>query len=226
MIHNTNPAIYLVLNLLTEVSYNADHDHVICAGDMISKGPSSGEVIKQLISMKASCVRGNHEDRILLTHQGMKSHGLISTSFRETEQQERPSSSGPEDSEKPPRSQKTAAAFDNSHRGESAERDLASSLSQTQIQYLSSCPVILRLGPIPEIGDALVVHGGLVPGVDLEKQDPVSVMNMRTLDLETRVPSRSAEGTAWNEVCLCSLPPSSFPANPHPSSSSIPPKST
>lgn len=204
----------LVLNLLVEVSYNADHDHVICAGDMISKGPSSGEVIDQLISMKASCVRGNHEDRILLIHQEMKSHGLIPTAsffhHHKTKKQQQllhPTLLPTKQSAKSPLPQgKSAAVGDKSHRSnnsnnkESADRNLASSLSNQQIEYLSSCPVILRLGSVPGMGETLVVHAGLVPGVELEKQDPVSVMNMRTLDLETRVPSRSAKGTAWNEV--------------------------
>lgn len=195
-------------NLLAEVSFNADHDHLICTGDIISKGPSSGEVINLLISLKASCVRGNHEDRILLTHQDLKSRGLIPKSSHEPAQQQeqRPSSrSISRDSENSPLSRRktTTVAVDPSHRGESADRDLASSLTPTQIQFLASCPVILRLGPIPGMGETLVVHGGLVPGVELEKQDPVSVMNMRTLDLETQVPSRSPEGVAWNEVCTC-----------------------
>ena len=193
----------LVLNLLVEVSYNADHDHVICAGDMISKGPSSGDVVNQLISMKASCVRGNHEDRILLIHQDMKSHGLIPTSGIHKTKQQLDSTLPLQDPANSPLPREKTAAGDKSHRSkESADRDLARSLSNKQIEYLSSCPVILRLGSVPSMGDTLVVHAGLVPGVKLERQDPVSVMNMRTLDLETRVPSRSAQGTAWSEVCV------------------------
>lgn len=190
--------------------------------------------------MKASCVRGNHEDRILLTYQDLKSRGLIPQpqSFHETEQQRQQqerqqqpfpsiiSRNFPRDSEEEEK-KKTVAVNHQSDRGESADRDrdLARSLTPTQIQYLYSCPVILRLGLIPGMGETIVVHGGLVPGVELEKQDPVSVMNMRTLDLETRVPSRSPEGMAWNEVCAFSLPlplplplllrSQSFPRRPH-----------
>ena len=35
----------------------------------------------------------------------------------------------------------------------------------------------------------VIVHGGLVPGLALEKQDPNSVMNMRSIDLRSHVPS-------------------------------------
>lgn len=165
--------------------------------------------------MKASCVRGNHEDRILLTYQDLQSRGLI---LPETQQPHQPSSSSTSKDSKnsPSQSQKPILADDQSdQQDESADRDrdLARSLTPSQVQYLSSCPVILRLGSIPGMGETLVVHGGLVPGVALEKQDPVSVMNMRTLDLESRVPSRSAEGTAWNEVCLFY---SSLSLNPFP----------
>jgi hypothetical protein len=55
---------------------------------------------------------------------------------------------------------------------------------------------------IEGLGEVVVVHGGLVPGVDLENQDPSAVMNMRTLDRDTRVPSPSASGTHWAEVSL------------------------
>jgi hypothetical protein len=160
----------LVTDLIAKVSYNAKHDHLIVAGDMISKGPSSPEVIELLISMQASCVRGNHEDRILLTYREMKSRGSIATQTS------------------------------NADKRESMDQELARSFTKKQIQYLASCPVILKLGRIPGMGETMVVHAGLVPGVGLEKQDPVSVMNMRTLDLETRVPSRSTKGKAWNKV--------------------------
>lgn len=39
------------------------------------------------------------------------------------------------------------------------------------------------------MGEILVAHAGLVPGVPLERQDPFETMNMRSIDLETRVPS-------------------------------------
>lgn len=179
-------SISLVQTLLTKVSFNPAHDHLICTGDIIAKGPASGAVINLLISLKASCVRGNHEDRILLTYQDLKSRGRLLVPEPQPDQQ-----SHHEEDE----------LADQGNGPAERDRDLASSLTPAQIHYLSSCPVILRLGHIPGMGETIVVHGGLVPGVELEKQDPVSVMNMRTLDLETQVPSRSADGMAWNEVC-------------------------
>ncbi|KAK2597329.1 hypothetical protein QQS21_006103 [Conoideocrella luteorostrata] len=54
---------------------------------------------------------------------------------------------------------------------------VAKTLHPRQIEWLSNLPVILKAKPL----QLYFVHGGLVPGVELEKQDPWAVMNMRTL---------------------------------------------
>ena len=85
--------------------------------------------------------------------------------------------------------------------GDATDRALAASLSPSEIAYLAACPVILRIGPIPTMGDVSVVHAGLVPGVALERQDPSAVMSMRSIDLGTHVPSRDAnEGVPWTKL--------------------------
>jgi hypothetical protein len=93
---------------------------------------------------------------------------------------------------------------------EARERALARSFSDEQAEWLSSCPVILDLGSVPGMGPVVVVHAGLVPDVELEKQDPSSVMTMRTIDLETHVPSPKKKGMNWAKVwftiTLCSVP--------------------
>lgn len=40
--------------------------------------------------------------------------------------------------------------------------------------------------PTPYSGQVVVVHGGLVPGIELEKQDPWALLHMRTLLLEKK----------------------------------------
>lgn len=188
-----------MVNLLAEVSHDAENDHVICVGDMISKGPSSSAVIDLLVSLKASCVRGNHEDRVLLTYQHLKSHGLIPPGPSITKSSQQPSTLSPTSPLPSQRTNKLADSTAETH-------DLATSLSDSQIEYLSACPLILNLGSLPSLGgeaSTFVVHAGLVPGIALENQDPFSVMNMRTLDPETWVPSRSAtkgDDRPWNEV--------------------------
>ena len=83
------------------------------------------------------------------------------------------------------------------------DMELARSLSQKEIDYLAACPVILKLGRLNGMGEVQVVHAGLVPGVDLENQDPIGVMSMRTMDLKTHVPSSKSDGMPWNKVCYC-----------------------
>lgn len=140
---------------------------MIFTGDLISKGPESVEVVRLARKYSASCVRGNHEDKVLLTRRE------ISASSRST--------------------------------GSSAKREtkahvLARQLSDDDATWLESCPVILKVGYIRGMGDVVVVHGGLVPGVPLERQDPSSVMTMRTLDVDSHTPSSLKEGTGWSKV--------------------------
>ncbi|KAI1343188.1 Metallo-dependent phosphatase-like protein [Xylariaceae sp. FL0016] len=53
-------------DLLARVSFSADRgDHVVFVGDMINKGPDSVGVLDLAISIGASAVRGNHEDKVL-----------------------------------------------------------------------------------------------------------------------------------------------------------------
>ena len=170
-----------MVSLLDKLSFRQKHDHLILAGDLITKGPSSASIIDIASSVQASCVRGDHEDRVLLTYNDIHSHVLS------LPHQEKPLA--------PPQ-------------GSSADDlELARSLTKKQIDYLASCPVILRVGEISGMGEVSVVHAGLVPGVELEQQDPLAVMSMRTVDLDTHVPSRSPDGTPWTKV-------SSFDAAP------------
>jgi len=59
--------------------------------------------------------------------------------------------------------------------------------------------VILRVGTVPHLGNVVAVHAGLVPDTPLEKQDPFHAMNMRTIDLKTRIPSSKHKGMPWEK---------------------------
>lgn len=168
--------------LLAKVAYKQDQDHIIALGDMINKGPKSREVVEFLMKHGASGVRGNHEDRILLV-----AKQLASTSLTAQEDGQR---------EVDPMKETKAA------RKSREEREVARSLSQQQLDWLNACPVILRIGDVGHLGEVVAVHGGLIPGLRLENQDPVSVMNMRIIDLSTHMPSHkhSLEGSIpWAE---------------------------
>lgn len=150
-------------SMLKKVFYNETRDHVVAVGDMISKGPDSEGVVSKLMSLNASAVRGNHEDRILLARSAIESQHGVSAELETPENQER--------------------------RGELQDLVTARGMSPEHIKWLESLPVILTINEL----NIYVVHAGLVPGVDLEAQDPWAVMNMRTLSYP-REEIRAKEG--------------------------------
>ncbi|KAK2799719.1 hypothetical protein FQN50_008367 [Emmonsiellopsis sp. PD_5] len=168
--------------LLEKASFNSRKgDHLIFTGDLIAKGPKSVEVVELAQKHGASCVRGNNEDRVLLTRRELRT----STSPRNRER----SSADKEPDQR-----------DDDVQPDYKERILADSLSDEQAEWLDTCPVMLKVGSITGMGDVVVVHGGLVPGVELERQDPSVVMSMRSIDLLTHVPSSSSKGMSWTKL--------------------------
>ncbi|KAL9043551.1 MAG: hypothetical protein Q9214_003266 [Letrouitia sp. 1 TL-2023] len=187
-----------LLALLEQVSYNARKDHIVFTGDLISKGPASPAVVELAIKTRASCVRGNHEDRVLLANRDLKSVRVSLPGPDDGGEKPPPPSPGGPDKELPPEIKDDLDEESFSH-GDYVDRKLAQSLSQEQIDYLAACPVVLDLGKVKGMGEGKVhvAHAGLIPGVTLENQDPLGVMHMRTIDLDTHVPSRESEGMVW-----------------------------
>lgn len=164
--------------LLDTISFDRNAgDHLVLTGDMIAKGPDSRGVVDLARSLYASCVRGNHEDRVLLFRRQQQQHAKIHGADSPYELPEKAVT--PQDK---------------------AAQQLARELSDEQASWLEGCPAILRVGSIKGMGEVVVAHAGLVPGVALEHQDPVSVMTMRSIDVETHVPSAKEDGLAWTKV--------------------------
>jgi diadenosine tetraphosphatase ApaH/serine/threonine PP2A family protein phosphatase len=122
---------------------------------MVNKGPDSAGVVKRLMDLNASAVRGNHEDRVLLAWVAYSTMEGVAADL------------AVKDEEAPP--------------GESGDLETARTLSPEQLDWLQSLPVILTVNPL----NLYIVHAGLVPGIELERQDPWAVMNMRTLTYPT-----------------------------------------
>lgn len=150
--------------LLGKTAFDPRRDHLILTGDMVAKGPDSPGVVQLAQKMNASCIRGNWEDKLLLSLADARA----------------------------------AATASNPHAV--ALHQLARQFSSQQIAWLQKCPVILRVGPVPARGTLVAVHAGLVPDIPLERQDPFHVMNMRTIDLTTRIPSPRHKGTPWEKL--------------------------
>lgn len=147
-------------------------------------GPHSPGVVDYASHLGASCVRGNHEDKVLL-------------SLAEMSSLSDPALPGPDESVK--RASDDLLEESYSH-GDYKLRKLARSFKKSQIAWLKTCPVILHVGQIGSLNDVVVVHAGLVPDIPLEDQDPFQVMNMRTVDLKTRVPSEGRGGSPWEKL--------------------------
>ncbi|KAL5327346.1 hypothetical protein ACEPPN_005042 [Leptodophora sp. 'Broadleaf-Isolate-01'] len=170
--------------LLDKVNFDKKNDHLILAGDMISKGPDSPGVVDLAMELGATGIRGNHEDRILLADADMK------TKHMDT------GSPGPSEDKDKTKDMLEEESF--SH-GDYKDRALVKALGHKRIKWLKECPVILRVGELGSMGEVVVVHAGLAPGVKLEKQDPLLVMNMRTIG-KHGVPSDGRDGTKWRKV--------------------------
>ena len=184
--------------LLNDCQYSASRDHLIFTGDLIAKGPDSPAIIDLAIEANASCVRGNQEDRVLLAHRDMSTDPSDSL---EVSNKNKNKTSTPA-----PGLQMTKGTADSSEtpldeesfmHGDVSDRLLSRQLNQRQLDWLAACPVILDIGEIEQLGAVHVAHAGLVPGVSLNRQDPVGSMTMRTIDLKTHVPSSNAKGVAW-----------------------------
>jgi len=171
--------------LLVKVDFDEKHDHLILAGDMISKGPDSPGVVDLAMKLGATGIRGNHEDRIILTYDDMVADHI--------------SMDTPGPSEDRDKLQDALEEVSFSH-GDYKDRALVRALGQKRIKWLKKCPVILRVGQLGSLGEVIVVHAGLAPNVELKKQDPFMVMNMRTI--KDGVPSDERDGTGWMKVRL------------------------
>lgn len=148
---------------------------------LISLGPDSSAVVSLAQALGASCVRGNHEDKLLLYIDNAKATHAHLPNIDD-------------DANLVSNLQEDALSNSNDKL-----RKLAKQFSKEQVEWLKQCPVILRVGDVTGIGDVVVVHAGLVPGVPLERQDPFQCMNMRTIDLKTRLPSEGRDHTEWEK---------------------------
>jgi hypothetical protein len=181
--------------LLEKAKFDKETDHLILAGDMISKGIDSPGVLDLAMDIGASAVRGNHEDRVLVAYKGFsRSQVRMDATPRRSDTETNP--------------ERDARLTDLpyfSHRDEWKDYLLARQLKPKQIEWLRKLPVILNLGALRGMGQVIVVHAGLIPGVALDKQDPYYVMNMRTIDLKTHIPSSQRDGTVWTKVTFTLL---------------------
>lgn len=186
-------------DLLKQVQHARSSDHVIFTGDLIEKGPASTEVVDLARSINASCVRGNHEDRVLLQQRDL---AFDRTSVRRRDQTKLMLA---KDARSIAVQKKLVAKFlrmSGSSEYDELQDHPGKRMDSKQLEYIRRCPVILDVGQLRPGGRVHVVHAGLVPGVDPKVQDPVSAMTMRTMDPQTYLPSSQRRGVPWFKVSV------------------------
>ncbi|KAI5362201.1 Putative calcineurin-like phosphoesterase domain, ApaH type, metallo-dependent phosphatase [Septoria linicola] len=164
-----------LLKLLDKVDFNEDTDHLVLVGDTVTKGPDNLGVLDELIRLNATSVRGNHEDRLL--HVAKKLHADTPLPIESS-----------------------------SSKGFAKDAALVRELKHRHLDYMREMPLMLHIPRLPMARSPtkkrsspinehiIVVHAGLVPGVSLKKQDPYFVMNMRSINRRTLVPSALRDG--------------------------------
>ncbi|KAJ5984346.1 hypothetical protein N7481_006445 [Penicillium waksmanii] len=202
-------------SLLDKVNFSQQNDdHLIFVGDLVNKGPDSAGVVDLAMKLGASAVRGNHENAVLHAAEQINARrddlvqaGVLTSVRGDRDSDpgqatpERPQgpSSGPDfelvgDMENFQKHMAANARPDDVQHG-AATYTTALKLSKDHLEWLASLPLILRVElprdiPSPFGENLIVVHAGLVPNIPLERQEPHSIMHMRSLN---RASSEGAE---------------------------------
>ncbi|KAK4194130.1 Metallo-dependent phosphatase-like protein [Triangularia verruculosa] len=177
-------------------------DHAIFVGDLVTKGPDSKGVVALAMSTSASAVRGNHEDRVLAAAYGLKKLDY----WPQQQEEDEVDSAGKKERDRQREREKDEHAKSVAKSlSKSQLKWLAARPVILRVGQLGNLPQLSaeqqghhkhhKKGkkkkegeeeegpkqPWNTLNEVVVVHGGLVPGVELEKQDPWAVMNMRSL---------------------------------------------
>eukprot|EP01104_Vermistella_antarctica_P011890 TRINITY_DN3364_c1_g1_i1.p1 TRINITY_DN3364_c1_g1~~TRINITY_DN3364_c1_g1_i1.p1 ORF type:complete len:305 (+),score=46.88 TRINITY_DN3364_c1_g1_i1:177-1091(+) len=128
-------------------------DRLFFVGDLVNKGPSSHEVVSIARMYKATCVRGNHEERWLT---------LKNENFN-----------GDYSRQKPP----SEAEMREMNKFTAQDWAYVSSWPLYSRHEMPEGENKLKDGS----SHFVMVHAGFVPGVDYENQEPINMMKMRNL---------------------------------------------
>ncbi|CAJ2501661.1 Uu.00g045140.m01.CDS01 [Anthostomella pinea] len=177
--------------LLEKVGYDKDNknnkNHVILAGDMITAGPENRQVLDLARENDFSAIMGNHEYQLLVAFDNYKGD----------------SDSAGESDLKSYTTAYSEAFLDNPDpsklkKGIKSDLKVAETLGDINLKWIRGLPHILRL---PQ-SNFVVAHAGLMPGVELEDQLMLTVLNVEKLVKEgkTFTPSTTGEGENWFKV--------------------------
>jgi hypothetical protein len=138
-----------------------DFEFVIMVGDLCNKGPQSAEVIRFVrLQEDWFSVRGNHDNGALEAALGDKGKRK-KKKYKWVVEGESGDSSSSTDS--------------------SSEKDGQITLSDEDVGWLSELPYSLKIpgSYFREDIDTIIVHGGFIPGVELDSQEIETMINVR-----------------------------------------------
>lgn len=211
-------------SFLKKISYDKKTDALILAGDMVTKGDKSLEVIDRARELGAYCVRGNHDDKVVRWRGFLDSLSLVELqSLDEMDLEDDDRKNNQLDLEDPlsqvkllPLKKKDPSwrpKIPSDLNRKSAHYRLARSMSKAQYQYLRKCPLILTLPRELSLHDipVHVVHAGIDPSRDILKQRPWVLVNVRNLLKDGTPSNQRDQGLGWaktfNEL-HCEMPSS------------------
>ncbi|KAK7738979.1 hypothetical protein SLS53_005875 [Cytospora paraplurivora] len=155
-------------HLLEKINFDQSADHLVLAGDMTNKGPDSAGVIDLAMSLGASAVRGNHDDRVLLARAALDraaeeeeedqarakegaggGGGGVDLETKVYEQGQEGAGEGEGGDPRAAREEYLAREAEILERGDRKEVRTARTLSPAQVEWLAGLPIILNVGRIP-----------------------------------------------------------------------------
>lgn len=211
IIGDTHGRLITLKSLLDKISFDNTTDHLILAGDLVTKGPDSRGLVQFARDIGASAVRGNHDDHVLEAAKWLSRKKQGKKWWGKAENEADVPSDGEEKaSEKEAEDTVDAAGQRRNKKPKGVKPEhiaVAHSLSAAQLHWLASQPIILRVGHLSgaktapwNAKEVVVVHGGLIPSLPLEKQDPWAVMNMRSLVYELSTASTPDNNSEEDET--------------------------
>jgi hypothetical protein len=166
-----------VHKLLEKIGYDNSTDHLVFTGDIVTKGPHSLPVIDFARETGASCVRGNQDHKVLEHFFRYRSHHFRNIFCRHDidSSSDSDSETGDEDHSFSKKKGHKKNNKNNKHKNKKNKnprkaKKIAKQMNPHQAQWLNNCPLILRVNGVRELGNVVVVHAGLVPGVELQSQ--------------------------------------------------------
>jgi predicted phosphodiesterase len=140
---------------------NMDFEYVILVGDLVNKGPDSAKVIRYVrLKDRWLSVRGNHDDGALEAACGAE---------KRTGKKYKWVTEGEE------------IDFAEEYGDEEVDVKGKVTLSDEDVLWMSELPYSITI-PKDYLGDSadtVIVHGGLIPGVELEKQEIPTMITIR-----------------------------------------------